>query len=118
MLVDALASVSEDLPEVPEGESVRDSLVALVDTIRSSTQDTAAGRLLPRVMASVQQYPEVIDEYRARVVEPAGAERGDARQRREAQRGGPLGAHHDHGGIDGHQHGHRLVAAAARILAE
>lgn len=69
MLVDALASVSEDLPDVPADESVRDSLIALVDTIRSSTQDTPAGRLLPRVMSSVQQYPEVIDQYRARVVE-------------------------------------------------
>jgi AcrR family transcriptional regulator len=69
MLVDALASVSEDLPAIPDDEPVRDSLIALVDTIRSSTQDTPAGRLLPRVMASVQQYPEVIEQYRARVVE-------------------------------------------------
>jgi AcrR family transcriptional regulator len=89
MLVDALASVSEDLPDVPDHEPVRDSLVALVDTIRSSTQDTPAGRLLPRVMASVQQYPDVIDQYRARVVErrsqrmrdllARGMERGELR---------------------------------------
>lgn len=89
MLVDALASVSEDLPDVPADESVRDSLIALVDTIRSSTQDTPAGRLLPRVMSSVQQYPEVIDQYRARVVErrsqrmrdllARGVERGELR---------------------------------------
>jgi AcrR family transcriptional regulator len=69
MLVDALASVSEELPDVPEGQSTRDGLVALVDTIRLSTQNSAAGLLLPRVMASVQQYPEVLEEYRARVVE-------------------------------------------------
>jgi AcrR family transcriptional regulator len=89
MLVDALASVSEELPEVPADEPVRDSLIALVDTIRSSTQDTPTGRLLPRVMASVQEFPDVIDQYRAQVVErrsqrmrdllARGMERGELR---------------------------------------
>jgi AcrR family transcriptional regulator len=69
MIVDALASVSEELPEIPEGQSTRDGLIALVDTIRQSTQNTAAGRLLPRVLAAVQQYPEVLEAYRAQVVE-------------------------------------------------
>lgn len=69
MLVDALASVSEELPELPADGSVREGLVALVDTIRLSTQNSPAGRLLPRIMASVSQYPDVIDEYRRRVVE-------------------------------------------------
>jgi AcrR family transcriptional regulator len=69
MIVDALASVSEELPEIPEGQSTRDGLIALVDTIRLSTQNTAAGRLLPRVLAAVQQYPEVLEAYRAQVVE-------------------------------------------------
>lgn len=69
MLIDALASVSEELPELPDDQPVRDSLVALVDTIRLSTQNTPAGRLLPRIMASVSQYPDVINAYRERVVE-------------------------------------------------
>jgi AcrR family transcriptional regulator len=69
MIVDALASVSEELPDIPEGQSTRDGLIALVDTIRLSTQNTAAGRLLPRVLAAVQQYPEVLEAYRAQVVE-------------------------------------------------
>jgi AcrR family transcriptional regulator len=70
MLVDVLASLSEDLPEPPEGQSVRAGLVDLVDTIRISTQDSPAGRLMPRVMAAVSQSPEVMEAYRERVVEP------------------------------------------------
>lgn len=73
MLIDALASVSEDLPEFPHDQSARDGLVALVDVIRLSTQNTPAGQLLPRVMASMKQYPEVMKEYRSRVVERRGA---------------------------------------------
>jgi AcrR family transcriptional regulator len=69
MLVDALASVTETLPDEIEGRSVRDELVALVDTIRSSSQDTPAGRLLPRVIAAATTHPQVMREYRARVVE-------------------------------------------------
>jgi AcrR family transcriptional regulator len=70
MIVDVLASISEEWPEVPEGQTVRDGLIDLVDTIRVSTQDSPAGRLMPRVMASVAQYPDVMAAYRERVVEP------------------------------------------------
>jgi len=70
MIVDVLASISEDWPEVPEGQTVRDGLIDLVDTIRVSTQNSPAGRLMPRVMASVAQYPDVMAAYRERVVEP------------------------------------------------
>ena len=70
MIVDVLASISEELPIVPEDQSVRAGLVDLVDTIRVSTQDSPAGRLMPRVMASVAQYPQVMAAYRQRVVEP------------------------------------------------
>jgi len=69
MLVDALASVSEELPALPADGSIRDGLVEMVDTIRSSTQSTPAGRLLPKVMAAVSQYPDVIEAYRGRVVD-------------------------------------------------
>ena len=73
MVVDVLASISEDLPEAPADQSVRAGLIDLVDTIRVSTQDSPAGRLMPRVMASVSQYPEVMEAYRHRVVEPRTA---------------------------------------------
>jgi len=70
MIVDVLASISEELPQTPADQTVRAGLVNLVDTIRISTQDSPAGRLMPRVMASVSQYPEVMAAYRHRVVEP------------------------------------------------
>jgi AcrR family transcriptional regulator len=81
MFVDALASVSEELPDIPDTQSARDGLVALVDVIRLSTQTTAAGRLLPRVMASMKQYPEVMQEYRHRVIERRTAVMRDLIQR-------------------------------------
>lgn len=69
---DALASLSDPVPELP-GKSVRDDLVTLVDLIRRRSDDTPAGRLLAMVSHEKGRHPDVWQRYQQQVIHPRRA---------------------------------------------
>jgi len=69
LVVDALGTLTERLPPV-RGESVRDDLVLLVDSIRRRSLDSRVGRILPRMVGEQASHPELALCYRRSVVEP------------------------------------------------
>jgi AcrR family transcriptional regulator len=81
LLLDAVTGVEVELP-TPVGNSVRDDLVMLVDSMRRRIAEAAqpseslASRLYPCMIAEGARHPEIAAKYKQRVVE----------QRREAVR--------------------------------
>jgi AcrR family transcriptional regulator len=69
LVLDALGSLQEPLPELP-GTSVRDDLVTLVEAVRRKKADSRAARLLPCVMGEAHRHPELARQYVATYVEP------------------------------------------------
>jgi AcrR family transcriptional regulator len=72
LLVDALATLNDDLPDVSD-VPVRDALVEVVDFIRRASTDTRAGRLMPCLVAEGRHHPEVLERYRDIVAQPRRA---------------------------------------------
>lgn len=70
LIEDSLASLNDALPEIPEGDNVRDKLVAMVEQIRLKSLDTCSGRLMPRMMSYSTQHPELFTMYYRSVIEP------------------------------------------------
>jgi AcrR family transcriptional regulator len=68
LLVDALATLNDDLPDVAD-LPVRDALVEIVDFVRRGS-DTRAGRLLPCLVAEGRHHPDVLERYRHVVAQP------------------------------------------------
>ena len=68
LVLDALATVEEPMPELP-GTSVRDDLVALVDGIRLRHKHNVATRLYPCMLSDGARYPEIAAKYKRVVVE-------------------------------------------------
>ncbi len=69
LLLDALAAVQVPLP-VPKGESVRDDLVALLESMRSEATDPRRARQSALLLGEGARYPRLIERYVATVVEP------------------------------------------------
>ena len=69
LLAEALATLNDDLPAVPQCATARESLIALLDGIRTRTVDTRADLCLPQVMSQAQQSPDLFEIYHDRVVE-------------------------------------------------
>ncbi|HEY3682793.1 MAG TPA: TetR/AcrR family transcriptional regulator [Streptosporangiaceae bacterium] len=69
LIVDALAAIKAPPPE-PLGESVRDDLIAQLDAKRMDTMDPRLGCLFWTVQSSAEKYPELAQQYAARIVEP------------------------------------------------
>jgi AcrR family transcriptional regulator len=63
LLVDALATLNDDLPDVSD-VPLRDALVEVVDFVRRASTDTRAGRLLPCLVNEGRHHPEVLERYR------------------------------------------------------
>lgn len=72
LLVDALATLNDDLPDVTD-VPVRDALVEVVDFIRRSSTGTRAGLLMPRLVAEGRHHPDVLHRYCDIVVQPRRA---------------------------------------------
>jgi AcrR family transcriptional regulator len=70
LVIDALASLKEPMPEVDDTRSVRDELVGLIDAMRRSQQNALAARLMPCMMAEAAQLPELARQYDEQVIEP------------------------------------------------
>jgi AcrR family transcriptional regulator len=70
LVIDALASLQVDVPELP-GTSVRDDLVILLDTIRrrASGGPRAAG-IMTCVLAEADRHPDIAKQYRRDIIEP------------------------------------------------
>jgi AcrR family transcriptional regulator len=69
LLVDALATLNDDLPDVAD-LPVKDALVEIVDFVRRASTDTRAGRLLPCLVAEGRRHPDVLERYRDIVAQP------------------------------------------------
>jgi AcrR family transcriptional regulator len=69
LVVETLASLNEELPEV-SGSCLRDDLVTLVDVVRRKFAGSLAGRILPRVMAEGPQHPALLERYFTCVIQP------------------------------------------------
>jgi AcrR family transcriptional regulator len=68
LLLDALASMGEDLPELA-GESVRDDLIAMIDAMRRRYQDARTGRIMHQLLGEAHRHPEIARRYKKQVVE-------------------------------------------------
>jgi len=70
LVEDALASLSDALPDVPDGNTARERLVLMVDQIRAKSVETCSGRLMPRMLSYATQHPELFRHYYASVIQP------------------------------------------------
>jgi AcrR family transcriptional regulator len=66
----ALRSLNDALPEIPDGESVRERLVTMVEAIRVKSLETCSGRLMPRMLSYATQHPELFQTYYSSVILP------------------------------------------------
>jgi AcrR family transcriptional regulator len=70
LVADALSTVNDDLPPMPEQGSVRDRIIAVLEHIRLRGPETFSGRVLPRMVAYARSHPELYALYTERVMEP------------------------------------------------
>lgn len=69
LVVDAVAALSEP-PDVVEGATVRDELVARLEALRRKSTATLAGRIFPRLLSASADSPELMRRYREQIIEP------------------------------------------------
>ena len=69
LVIGALTSVQVDPPALA-GDSVRDDLIALVDTIRARSEGARAVALMRCMLAEADRHPDVASQFRREVVEP------------------------------------------------
>ena len=69
LLLDALASLKTPLPE-PRGDSVREDLVALMQTMASDYADPRRAREFALLLGEGAKYPRLMAKYTGTVVEP------------------------------------------------
>jgi AcrR family transcriptional regulator len=70
LVADALSTVNDELPPMPEDGSVRDRIVAVLEHIRVRGPETFSGRVMPRMVAYARSHPELYALYTERVLEP------------------------------------------------
>jgi AcrR family transcriptional regulator len=70
LVEDALSSLSDALPELPEGDNTRDRLVVMVEQIRAKSVETCSGRLMPRMLSYATQHPDLFTHYYTSVIQP------------------------------------------------
>ena len=72
LVIDAVASMTDPY-DPPEGASVAEQLVALLEVTRSKGTSTLAGKLFPRLISARAEHPELMASYREQVIEPRRA---------------------------------------------
>ena len=72
LVVDAVATLTE-APEVVEGASVRDELVARLEAVRRKSDSSLAGKIFPRLISAAADHPELMRSYRRQVLAPRRA---------------------------------------------
>jgi AcrR family transcriptional regulator len=69
LLLDALATVKTPLPE-PAGRSVRDDLVAMLETMCADSADPRRTRLFTLLLGEGEACPRLVQRYKETIVEP------------------------------------------------
>ena len=69
LVIDAVATLTEP-PEVVEGASVRDELVARLEAVRRKSSSSLAGQIFPRLVSAAADHPELMAGYRRQVLDP------------------------------------------------
>ncbi len=70
LVSDALGTLADVSGGVQTG-SLRDDLVAWLNTVRRHSIQTLAGRIMPRLLAERDDHPDLFETYRRRVMVPA-----------------------------------------------
>ncbi|WP_322780265.1 TetR/AcrR family transcriptional regulator [Frankia sp. Cas4] len=70
LVSDALATLANVSGGVETG-SIRDDLVAWLNTVRRHNIQTLSGRIMPRLLAEKEAHPDLFETYRERVMAPA-----------------------------------------------
>ncbi|WP_076842634.1 MULTISPECIES: TetR/AcrR family transcriptional regulator [Protofrankia] len=70
LVVEALGTLA-DLSGGAQTGSLRDDLVAWLNTVRKHSIQTLAGRIMPRLLAEKEEHPNLFEAYRRRVMAPA-----------------------------------------------
>lgn len=70
LVADALATLVETVEPLDTG-SLRDDLVAWLNTLRRNNLHTLSGRLMPRLLAEKDTHPELFEMFRQRVIAPS-----------------------------------------------
>ncbi len=70
LVSDALATLANVSGGVETG-SIRDDLVAWLNTVRRHNIQTLSGRIMPRLLAEKETHPDLFETYRERVMAPA-----------------------------------------------
>lgn len=70
LVVDALASLNDALPDIPDADNVRDRLVVMLDQTRTKSLETCSGRLMPRMLSYATQHPDLFRQYFEHVIQP------------------------------------------------
>jgi AcrR family transcriptional regulator len=70
LVTDALATLADTSEPVDTG-SLRDDLVAWLNTVRRHNLQTLSGRIMPRLLAERDTHPDLFDTYRQRVLAPS-----------------------------------------------
>ena len=70
VIEDALASLNDALPDIPDADNVRDRLVQMVEGIRVKSLETCSGRLMPRMLSYATQHPDLFRMYFSSVILP------------------------------------------------
>ena len=69
LLLDAMATVKSPMPE-PAGESVRDDLIAMLETMCRDSADPKRTRLLTLLLGEGEACPRLVQRYKETIVEP------------------------------------------------
>lgn len=70
LVIDALASLNDALPDIPDADNVRDRLVVMLDQTRTKSLETCSGRLMPRMLSYAAQHPDLFRQYFEHVISP------------------------------------------------
>lgn len=69
LVIDALATLNDDLPEFT-GDTTRERLLQAMQHMANKDSDSLAGRIMPRMMAYSVSHPDLYAEYFDRVIMP------------------------------------------------
>ncbi|OHV25142.1 TetR family transcriptional regulator [Parafrankia soli] len=70
LVADALATLAEPYEPHDTG-SLRDDLVAALNSVRRHSIQTLSGRIMPRLLAEKETHPELFETYRQQVIVPS-----------------------------------------------
>jgi len=70
LIEDALASLNDALPDIPDGATARARLVVMVEQIGAKSVETCSGRLMPRMLSYSTQHPDLFKQYFRSVIVP------------------------------------------------